>query len=204
MNLLQLDTKILQLINQYSINGSLVGVAQNQDYLLRTRNLVDTCQKELANIRKIPDTIHTLLDQVSTHGTSYNEKYKIYTEIALPTDFKELKDIWIENEFYSSVTDYKFEGKLLLIKSNLVGDLAINYYKYPTTIDVNTVETVELEIDIDAQELIPYYVAGIVYLEDNPTIATMLLNMYESKKSGIRDILPDTPVIIENIYSGFM
>ena len=61
MDLALLDIKILQLINQYSINGSLTPAVSNQDYLLKTRNLIDTCQKELANIRKIPMTYHVIL-----------------------------------------------------------------------------------------------------------------------------------------------
>lgn len=204
MNLALLDTKILQLINQYSINGSLVDVESNKDYLLKTRNLIDTCQKELSNIRKIASVYHIELTGIADHGTSTDPKYKLYTEIVLPTDFKELKDIWLENTYYLPVTDYIFEGKTLLINSKLVGTLAINYYKYPTTITKDTIETQELEIDTDVQELIPYYVSGWVYLEDNSTIATMLLNEYEKKTNKIYDILPQTPVIIENIFAGFI
>ena len=36
------------------------------------------------------------------------------------------------------VIDYIFEGKTLLINSKLMGTLAINYYKYPTTITKDT------------------------------------------------------------------
>jgi len=204
MNLKLLDEKVLQLVNQFSINGSLTPSASNQDYLLRTRNLIDACQKELASIRKLPVTYHVELDGISNHGTSTNENYKIYTEIVLPIDFKELNSIYLENETYTPLTEYKFESKILLVKSNLIGTLAINYYKYPATITKDSLETLELEIDTDIQELIPYYVSGFVFLEDNPTIATMLLNTYESKKSRITDILPETPIVIENIYAGFI
>lgn len=200
MNLALLDIKILQLINQYSINGSLTPSVSNQDYLLKTRNLIDACQKELASIRKIPTTHHVILTGIADHG----ETPKLFTEITLPTDFKELKDIFLENEYYNEITDYIFESKKLLINSKLVGNLAINYYKNPTTITKDTLEATELEIDEDIQELIPYYVGGWIYLEDNPTIATMLLNEYERKISRIQPIMPISPVIIENVFQGFM
>jgi len=300
MNLLQLDVKILQLINQYSINGSLVDVSQNKDYLLRTRNLIDTCQKELANIRKLPNVYHVALNAIKnqlngfsgqqlyqhldkditfnaigsksyyfevdkpctvtievngivqitltlipTEFTSYKgfitsssgdnviirfsglypynmqnialyaylfasiediPQARAYTRITLPTDYRDLKEICLESYPFSylPMNDYKFEGKTLLINSFLVGNLAIHYYKYPKTITIDTVETQELEIDTDVQELIAYYVAGWIYLEDNPTIGTMLLNEYKDKKDRINVILTETPITIENIYSGFM
>lgn len=205
MNLSLLDEKILQLINQFSINGSLTPSENNLDYLLKTRNLIDACQKELAGIRKIPATFHIVLDQIATHNLSVDHPdYNLYTEIVLPIDFKELKDISVENTFYTPVNDYKFEGKTLLVKSNLVGSLTVNYYKKPTTITKDTINTTELEIDVDVQELIAYYVGGWIYLEDNPTIATMLLNEYKEKRDKIYDILPQTPIQIENMFQGFM
>jgi len=300
MTLANLDQKILQLMSQYSINGALTADTNNADYLLRTRNLIDACQKELASIRKLPEVYHLALNSIknqingfsgqqliqhldqdvtfnATGSKSYYfecdkaftatievngvvtntitstptqftafkglitsssnsnvvirfsglypyniqnvalyaytfasvsdiPQYRAYQKIDLPTDFKELRDIYLESYPFSylPVTDYKFEKKTLLMNSFLTGNLAIHYYKYPATVDKDSLTTQELEIDIDIQELIPYYVAGFIYLEDNPTVATMLLNTYESKKAGIREILPDTPLIIENIYSGFL
>jgi len=78
MNLSLLDTKIIQLINQYSINGSLTPSASNQDYLLRTRNLIDACQKELASIRKLPQVFHLALNSIPNqlNGFSGQQLYQ--------------------------------------------------------------------------------------------------------------------------------
>ena len=300
MNLLQLDTKIIQLMSQYSINGTLTPNTSNADYLLRTRNLIDTCQKELANIRKLPNVYHVALNAIKnqlngfsgqqlyqhldtdiafnasgsksyyfevdkqctvtievngivqitltltpTEFTSYKgfitslsgdnviirfsglypyniqnialyaylfanvediPQARAYARITLPTDFRDLKEICLESYPFSylPMNDYKFEGKTLLINSFLVGNLAIHYYKYPKTINTESIETDELEIDLDVQELIAYYVAGFIYLEDNPTIGTMLLNEFKDKRDHLSVILEETPITIENIYSGFM
>ena len=87
-----------------------------------------------------------------------------------------------------------------------MGNLAINYYKHPVTITKDSIATTQLEIDEDVQEIIPYYVGGWIYLEDSfeSGIGKFLLAEYKDKRSGIIDILPSTPIVIENIFEGFM
>lgn len=295
MNLALLDTKIIQLINQYSINGELTPFtsATLQDYLLRTRNLVDACQKEIATRKKIPTTVHifqnpipnqiagvqgqaiyqhlsaditfnaygskayafqvddpctvtvevngairetlTLTDIVPTEHKGlivalttdsvvlrfsglypYNisnvalyayvfaaaaniPSFRAYSVYPLPIDCMELCNIKTEQGYaYVTINDYFIESTNLLVNSTISGNLAINYYKYPTTLDVFSDELTELEISPDAQELIPYYVGAHVFLEDNPTISTMLLNEYQTKLNSLLIIASNTQVNVVN------
>lgn len=61
------------------------------------------------------------------------------------------------------------------------GEYTINYYRYPTPIvDATTTDT-PLDVDDEAAECIPYYVAGHILLYDMPNIGTTLINEYEQK-----------------------
>lgn len=283
MNLTLLDTKIIQLINQYSINGTLTTTATLQDYLLRTRNLIDACQKEIATRKKIPKALHifqnTIPNQIpgllgqqlyqhlnqditftafgtkafvfevngpctmtvevngvtqedialslsTTEMTEFKDfvetlttdevtlrfsglypfniqnigmyaydfakttdipQYRAYNIYPLPVDCMELRNIKTGQypSQYINIKDFYIEGNNILINSFADGNLVLNYYKYPTTITKDTPEETELEVSIDAQELIPLYVAAHVYLEDNPTIGTTLLNEYQNKFNNL-------------------
>jgi hypothetical protein len=281
MNLSLLDIKIIQLINQYSVNGSLVSALSNADYLLKTRNLIDACNKEIASKKKIPATKHisqnpipnqiqgfqgqfmyqhlnkditftavgskayyfecdkqatvtievngvtqATLNLTDTEFTPHSgfitsqasdsvvirfsglypyniqnialyayafatvediPQYRAYNIYPLPLDYMEMQNVKIEQYPFSyvSLNDYFIQHPNILINSFISGNISINYFKYPTSITTETAETTELENTPDAQELIPYYVAGHVYLEDNITIGTMLLNEYENKLSKL-------------------
>jgi hypothetical protein len=112
--------------------------------------------------------------------------YRLYTMYAMPADMLTLISIKIDSpQGYTDLSDYYIQGPELYVNSSLIGNIIINYFKYPDTIDVNSDPMTELEITPDAQELIPYYVAGHVYLEDNPNVATLLLNEYESKLANL-------------------
>ena len=279
MNLSLLDTKIIQLINQYSINGSLTPFSNGtlQDYLLRTRNLIDACQKEIAQKKKITETKKItqsfIPNQIITSNTSqhldadilfsaigsksyyfevdapgtitievngviqstissnvteftafsglitsiptdnivirfsgaypyniqnvalyaytfasadYVPQSRKYNKYPFPSNFMELENIKIENSYgYTDLNDYHIEDSNIYINSSLYGVISINYFKYPTTITIDTNPNTELEITADAQEIIPYYVAGYIYLEDNQTVSTMLLNTYQTKLNSL-------------------
>ncbi len=61
------------------------------------------------------------------------------------------------------------------------GEFTVNYFRYPATIDGNTPTTTELELDEDSQELVAYYVAGHLLLDERPDIGTTLINEYQQK-----------------------
>lgn len=193
MTIDRLNEEILQLINSYSNNGSLTTGTENADYLLRTRNLIDICQKELACIRKIEANTNVPLTGLTTKGN--------YSEISLPDDFKELKSVYLtdSNGNYYPISGYLKEKDKILVDSSLEGTLTINYYKKPTTITSTTDVNTELEIDEDAQQLVPFYVSGWVFMDLNPTIGAMLVNEYKEKKQELRSLNPAVPIDIIDV-----
>lgn len=127
------------------------------------------------------------IDSIPTY-TSYNY-YK------LPSDYFDLvpdgvifKGNQTEGYPYVKTADYYFEydelnNKYLAVNYYNKGEYTIEYYRYPVTIDEATLDSEELDNTIDAQELVPYFIAGQVAISDATTqsIGVMILNMYENK-----------------------
>ena len=128
--------------------------------------------------------------------------YRAYLSYAIPPDFMELRDLQYEMPPFSfiEITDYRIKLKNLMVNSYLVGNMALNYWKYPTTITKDTLMTTELECEVDAQELIPYYCAAHLYMEDNAQVATQWLNEYEVKLSRLKNLIPDSQQIIQDVW----
>ena len=186
-----MDTKILKLINQYSINGSITPISSGtlQDYLLRTRDLVDTCQKEIANI-------YPVIKQVTypvTAATSPTD----FTSNTLPADLETVLSVELNNYPDFNSVPFNVSAGALLTSPFLSGTLVLTYSKLPTDINSSSADSIELEIDKTYQELIPFYVAGHVFLEDNPSIGTMLINEYEQKlsRSKRKATLPQASIV---------
>jgi len=177
MTLADLDIKILQLINQYSINGSITPLSDGtvEDYTLRTRNLIDDCQKEIAGIYPVVKTA-----EYSQVAANTGESFVSY---ALPEDCDKVLSMEVLNFLDFKPAQYKVYDGFFYVSPYLNGTLILTYTKKLVEINSSTLSTATLEIDTAYQPLVAYYVAGHVYLEDNATIGTMLMNEYEQKLS---------------------
>lgn len=129
-------------------------------------------------------------------GTSYY-KYKIktftkpyktteiptvedYSYYDLPTDYYKMVSVNI-NEYTIYTVDKKIG-----ISSEYDGELIIEYKAIPTTINIDTANSYELEIDENAQECIPYYVAAqCKRFDDEFNSYTLLISEYQNKLANI-------------------
>lgn len=114
--------------------------------------------------------------------------YRPYTRYDMPSDFMELQKVIQETDTrqYKEMIAFYWEGKRTLVLNYYdIGSFDIHYYRYPTTIDSTTADTYEFEVDIEAQEAIPFYLAGHALLDENPTIAIQLLNEYQLRLSRL-------------------
>jgi hypothetical protein len=112
----------------------------------------------------------------------------------MPSDFagfKELKN----GDFQFTSLDW--EGKVMIIPAYMTGDFTLWYYGYPSVIDNATNDNTELEIDLDLQQVIPYYVAGHVIIDENPSLAQFFLDEYDRKKT--KTTTPRS-ITIENVF----
>jgi hypothetical protein len=74
------------------------------------------------------------------------------------------------------------------INWNLTGQFDIHYWRFPTEITNDTLDTVEFDVRQDAQALIPWFMGGNAIMTDNPSLGTQLLNQYYA----LKDMLSET------------
>lgn len=174
MNLGQLKTKVTQIIREYSNNGSLIGSGDNADYLLSMKSFINDAQFELNSKRPIVKKI-TL-----SEPTLITDNFKRYE---MPGDFAGFKELKLDDYEFTS---YDWEDKILVIPSCYNGIFNLWYYAYPTVINTDTADDTELEIDLDLQQIIAYYVAGHVIIDENPSLAQYFLDEYSTKLRKVK------------------
>lgn len=117
--------------------------------------------------------------------------YTPYISYTLPTDFMELNKVVYRGDtrVYDNYMGYKWEGRRTIVLNYYEqGSFDVLYYKYPTAITPTSLDTVEYEVDIEAQPLIPLYVASKWVAEEKPTMSAILFNEYRLKLSQLSDV----------------
>lgn len=114
--------------------------------------------------------------------------YRPYIKYQMPNDFMELQKVIQQGDprTYIDMISFKWEGKKTFVLNYYdTGSFDIHYYRYPTNIESSTLDTYEFEIDVEAQEAIPFFVGGHSLIDENPTLAIQLLNEYQTKLSRL-------------------
>jgi hypothetical protein len=128
--------------------------------------------------------------------------YVPYVEYELPSDFYDKCKVIIKTDtrINQNYTTYKWKGKkTILINYYQAGEIEVQYYKYPLKIDDDTAETYEYEIDIDAQDLIPLYVASKVIAEEKPTLSGVLYNEFRLLLAELENPITNGQEVIETV-----
>lgn len=117
--------------------------------------------------------------------------YRPYVKYQVPSDFMEIQKVIETSDprVYRSMIDYYWEGRnTFVVNYYYNGSFDIHYYRYPVTITQSTIDTYELEVDVQAQEAIPFFVASRCLMDENPTLAIQLMNEYQTKLSRLYTI----------------
>jgi hypothetical protein len=128
-------------------------------------------------------------------------QYSRFTLHSMPSDFFKMAKITIEKQgILKMFTDFEItHTNELMINYYIDGTIKVDYYAYPTTIDSTTLDTAELEIDIEAQEAIPYKVAGLLLHLENPGAYGTLLQQYYAIITNLTKNTTIRPNIVKNI-----
>ncbi|MFS0904127.1 hypothetical protein AB3N02_13820 [Priestia aryabhattai] len=190
MNLGQVKTRALALMDEYSVDGTLNSETENADYLNRMAVFASDAQFEIADKVNIDASIVYQLEK-------QDDSVK-YHKLDLPTNYKELKFIYFNDELFEGA--YRLVNRQLWISSGYVGVLELFYNKNPQTLDAETEDSYEFEVEEHVQHLIPYYVGGQAFSGEKDEISDKLLNLYYGKLDAVRKEYNDGQQTIDTTF----
>ncbi len=129
------------------------------------------------------------------------QKFNLYT---MPTDFFQLNKVIFKGSptqgyAYNPTSDFYWEKRnVLAVNYNYTGEFTIDYSAYPSTIDDSTVNTYEFEVDEEAAQAIPFFVASMMMMYENPSIGNKLFSMYQGKLANLDDNVSNGAVSVSN------
>ena len=177
----------LALIEEYSPNMN--EKTEDEDIALRLPFLYNLAYKELAMTKKII--------AIKTYSEIPDEqKSDRYTSYSLPSDLYQIKNIMVLDEDNKpSNADYYTVQNKIYINDNSKGNTVLEYYRYPQEINEETTDDFYLEIDEDAQGILPYKVADDILKTDPSSDYTAFATEYQ-RKLQILDTRKNIPTVI--------
>lgn len=162
----------LALIEEYDPKNPLL--TDDEDIQNKINFCYATAYMELGQTKKILKT--KILKEIS------NETGIGYEEYSLPSSLMQLKRIVAWDENGNEVeADYKKIGKKIYINRASTAQYIMEFYIYPAEIKENTTDDFMLELDLDAQMILPYKVADDIIKVDPSADYTAFLNEYNRK-----------------------
>ena len=147
----------LALIEEYSPTNDYL--TDDEDIATRLNLVYAPNYQELSQIKRILKT------KVLKEITGNTEEG--YEEISLPSNMYQLAKVTALDSKNREVTpDYRTIGNKIYISKESDAKYILEYYMYPTVITKDTSENFMLELDQDAQLILPYLVANDILKTD--------------------------------------
>ena len=137
MTLEEMKQKVYSLIEEYSEDAE--DLTEDEDLALKMNSVINQIQNELARMKKIEEytTLNGREGDIIDFSSVDNNLYQLNIVRGV---------------------DCEIIGQK--IKFNESGTAEVYYYKYPTQINADTDDSQELDLSIDALEIMPYGVAA--------------------------------------------
>lgn len=150
MTLGQAKDKIMMLLDDYMIDSP---PTDDEETLAKLPGLIQTAQVFLSTIKKIRKSV--VIDHQPNGGW--------YAEYDLPSDYAQAFKM---RDKTGKGYNVEFLGQKVLVQDTAPQVIRIDYFAYPTEITADTPDTFVFELDQDAQQIIPYYVAADILKTD--------------------------------------
>lgn len=161
----------LALIEEYAPNNQYL--TDDEDIRARLNLVYAPAYQELSQEKKIIKT--KVLKEISEDGTGYEE-------FSSPSDMYQQKRLIAMDEDNNQVApDYYTLGKKIYINRASNYKYVLEYYVFPTVITEETDNDFQLEIDQDAQMMVPYLVANDILKADPSADYTAFYTEYMRK-----------------------
>lgn len=185
---------VLALMEEYAPNK--LHNSDDDDIPVRLNLVYSTAYEEVAELKKILKT--KVLKEI-TGQTSEG-----YTKYSLPTMYQLKRVIALDENNMEVEPDYKTVGKKdIYINNESDAQYIIEYYAYPTVITNETTDDFVLEVDQDAQMLLPYLVVNDLLKSDPSEDYTSFLQEYQRKREQF-DSRREIPSIVAKDVGGVL
>lgn len=144
-------------------------------YLNNMAGSINRCFSDIEEKLILPTKVITLTD------SNLNDKYFSFDLGTIP-DFFEISSIIKDGKVYESNCNYVLEGNILLLDKAISGnEYRLIYYPRLDRVTSSTTDTTELEIPNSIACLIPYFIKGDLYRDDEPNEASEARNWFEQQ-----------------------
>lgn len=200
----QVQNQVLKLLNQYSVAGTLVAPAYNnqQDYLNRVASLANDAVMEIATTaRKISATLDL--------STLESEDAGDWVRYELPEDFYQFKTgdtlLTTDDGRLLHTNLYTISGKkcLLVPKREIEegSSYTITYYRYPKLLSEKPAPTDELDNAPETHYAVPFYVAAFLVIHDDNFLFASFYNKFEDKLAKMSAGLSVEAHSVDDVYN---
>ena len=129
--------------------------------------------------------------------------YVKYVQYTMPSDFYMLNRVVQKGNtmLYTNTVDWQFEGRnVVAVNYFLIGEIDVFYYAYPATIDDTVADAYIFEIDEEAAQAMPYYVASQCLIDDpiNKSVSDKLYAMYQGKLANLVNAVTQGSTTVKN------
>lgn len=164
MTLEEMKTKVYSVIEEYSEDAD--ELTEDEDLAAKMNSCINIIMNEMSRFKKINAYISISVDK--GQNITFNE---------ISSDLYQLNII--------RGVDHEIIGNRVIFNENGTAD--IYYYKYPKQITEETDDTsYTFELDLDALEIMPYGVAGLLLASDvSNNYGQIYTNMYKEKISQL-------------------
>lgn len=182
----------LQLLNQYSITGTIVPLSYNDqaDTESRMINLINDAQMQIATtVRPIDTYIDVEVPPIPPM------KPNDMVVVEMPEDFYRFGQVAFKKfrsfeHFFIDASHYKLLGEnKIALPNRPAGSYHIEYHRYPERLDPymrgKILEETYLDNTPDTHEIIPYFVGAMIAIDENPKTYYALYNVWETRLSRL-------------------
>ena len=184
MTLGEAKDKVYMLLDEHSAGGV---IEHDEDLELKMAYFFDIAQKLLAQVKKI------LRSKTVTPVPGR-------TEYPMPADFRSVYRVWRDGKIATARYHWR-KGRMVVPEGDGAREILVEYFAVPASIPIDAPDDYEFEIDEDAAQCMPYYVAAQHLLPDLVMDYAGMLRMFDRAVAMLDTSVPgDTGRVAQTFY----
>lgn len=191
----------LESLRKMFLNSDILSIENLEDY--------KKDKKYKTYLDAMPQAANEAINYILENGRPYILSYELkkndtnkYKLPELIDNFKRIREISYDG---NNILNYHTEGNnVLVIKNWSEGNITIYYESYLDRITNLTKDDFKIDLDNQLLSLIPLYIAGELYKDDDISMATQYLNEFMNQVNILKDkdysFGPDSIRTVYNMY----